>query len=98
LLRAGQRLEIADLALVAQHRIHAAFREAGADRHDGIPADVERMTDLGQAPAFAQFEQDLGPRASTSALVAQVDESLQAGAVNFREHDLIAGHGRRRVR
>jgi len=32
LRRAGKRLAIADLPRVAQNRIHAAWREAGADR------------------------------------------------------------------
>ncbi len=68
-----------------------AFRKAGAHVHDSVAADVERAADLGEAPALPQFERDLGAGARTGALVAQVDEGLQAGAVQLAEHDLVAG-------
>jgi hypothetical protein len=71
LLRAGQGLTIPDLTLMTHHGIHPAFRIAGADRHDGIAADIVGATDFGQAPAFAQFEQDLRPGTCAGALMAE---------------------------
>jgi hypothetical protein len=78
LLRASEGVAIANLALMAYHGIHAAFRKAGADRHNGVATHVEGVTDLSQTPAFSQFEQDLSACASTGALVAQVNKGLQA--------------------
>jgi len=98
LLRAGERLAIARLPLVAEHRLHPAFRKASADVEDGVAADVERAADLGEAPALPQFERDLGAGASASALMAQVDEGLQAGAVQLGEHDVVARRDERRLR
>jgi hypothetical protein len=98
LLRSGECLAITDLALVAQHCIHAAFLKAGAHVEDGVAADVEGAADLGEAPAFSQFERDLGAGARSGALVARVDEGLQAGAVDFREHNLVGGQDGHRLR
>jgi hypothetical protein len=64
LLRPGERLAAAFLALVGQHRLHStiysARGEALADALDRVAADVEGVADLGLAPARAEFERDLG--------------------------------------
>ena len=75
---------------MAHDGIHAAFRIAGTHIYNGIAAHVKGSTHLSQAPTFTDFEQHLGSRPCASTLVAHVDEGLQAGAVGFAEHDLVA--------
>jgi hypothetical protein len=53
LLRAGERLAVAGLPLLAEHRVHPALGEAGAHAHGGVAADVEGAAHLGQAPTLA---------------------------------------------
>ncbi len=79
LLRTAERLTITDLPFVAQHAVHPAVREPGADVEDGVAADVEGAAHLSQAPAFPQFEHYLSADAGTGARVSGVDEGLQAG-------------------
>ena len=71
LLLPRECVAIADLASVAHNRIHPAVREASADRHNRGAAHVERAAHLGQAPALAQFEQDLGASARTGAFLTK---------------------------
>jgi hypothetical protein len=91
LLRTSQGLAVAHLALVTHYRIYAAFVESATDGHDSIAAHIECATYLMQAPAFAQFEQDLSTRTSTGTLMPGMNKGLQATTVRFGEHDLFAG-------
>jgi hypothetical protein len=88
LLRATQRLATADLPLMAHHRVHATFCEAGTDVEDSSAADVEGPAHLDRAPTLTQLEHDQGSGTRTGAGVAGVDEGPQAGAVGFGQHDL----------
>jgi hypothetical protein len=60
LLRATQRLAIADLPLMAHHRVHATFCEACADVEDSSAAVVQGPAHLDRAPTLTQLEHDLG--------------------------------------
>src|SRR5262249_33378271 len=91
LLRAGERLAILGLALMAQDHIDPALREVSADVEDGGAADVERAADLGRAPSLAEFEQDLGTSAGTRAHVSCVQNGWEARTIDLRQGRLIRG-------
>ena len=84
LLGTGERLAIAGLPLLAEHCIDAALGEARAHAHRGVAANIEGAAHLSEAPAFREFEQNLGAGA------ARVDAGVQARAVGRGERDLIA--------
>jgi hypothetical protein len=83
-LRAAERLAIARLSPLAEYRIEAALGEACAHAHRGVAADAEGAADLGEAPALAQFEQDLSPRANPGGRATDVDTGVEACSVDFR--------------
>jgi hypothetical protein len=89
LLGPGEGLAVARLPLLAEHRIDPTLGEPGAHAHSGVAADVEGTAHLSQAPALAQFEQDLGTGAEPGAGMASVDEGVEARAIRLGQGDSI---------
>jgi len=76
-----ERLVAPLLPLVGQHRYHPARCKAGAHVFDRVATDVEGLADGSVAPAFAEFQQDLGAGTGACAAVATMLVHVQALAV-----------------